>query len=227
MSLVYFKNITKKYNESVILDNVTFEVKTGEFVSLIGKSGVGKTTLFRILLREEEPTKGKVFFDNKDVHKMRPPEITYLRRRIGIVFQDFKLLATKTAFENVAFALEVAGYSDKEIKQNVQEALKLVNLTDKADNFPYQLSAGEKQRIAIARAFIQRPDIILADEPTGNLDPLNSWEIIRLLVKINEFGTTVILASHDKEIINVLGRRVISLEDGKIIRDEEKGKYLI
>ena len=227
MSLIYFKNVSKSYNDSLILDNVTFTVETGEFVSLVGRSGVGKTTLLKMLIREELPTKGKIYFNDKEINKLKLQEISLLRRKIGVVFQDFKLLPNKTAFENVAFAMEVAGYSEEDIKKDVPEVLKLVNLQNKADNFPYQLSAGEKQRTVIARALIQRPELILADEPTGNLDPINSWDIIKLLVKINELGTAVMLASHDKEIVNTLGKRVISLEDGKIIRDEQEGRYLI
>ncbi len=227
MSLVYFKNVSKSYNGSLILDNVTFTVETGEFVSIVGRSGVGKTTLLKMLIREELPTKGKIYFNDKEINKLKPQEVSFLRRKIGVVFQDFKLLPDKTAFENVAFAMEVAGYSEEAIKKDVLEVLKLVNLQNKTDNFPYQLSAGEKQRTVIARALIQRPELILADEPTGNLDPINSWDIIKLLVKINELGTAVMLASHDKEIVNTLGKRVISLEDGKIIRDEQEGRYLI
>jgi cell division transport system ATP-binding protein len=227
MSLIYFKNVSKSYNDSLILDNVTFTVETGEFVSLVGRSGVGKTTLLKMLIREELPTKGKIYFNDKEINKLKLQEISLLRRKIGVVFQDFKLLSNKTAFENVAFAMEVAGYSEEDIKKDVPEVLKLVNLQNKANNFPYQLSAGEKQRTVIARALIQRPELILADEPTGNLDPINSWDIIKLLVKINELGTAVMLASHGKEIVNTLGKRVISLEDGRIIRDEQEGRYLI
>jgi len=227
MSLVYFKNVSKSYNGSLILDNVTFTVETGEFVSLVGRSGVGKTTLLKMLIREELPTKGKVYFNDKEINKLKTAEIALLRRKIGVVFQDFKLLPDRTAFENVAFAMEVAGYSEEAIKKDVPEVLKLVNLQNKANNFPYQMSAGEKQRTVIARALIQRPELILADEPTGNLDPINSWDIIKLLVKINELGTAVMLATHDKEIVNTLGKRVISLENGKVIRDEQEGKYLI
>jgi cell division transport system ATP-binding protein len=227
MSLVYFKNVSKSYNGSLILDNVTFTVETGEFVSLVGRSGVGKTTLLKMLIREELPTKGKIFFNDKEINKLKTAEVALLRRKIGVVFQDFKLLSDRTAFENVAFAMEVAGYSEEMIKKDVPEVLKLVNLQTKANNFPHQLSAGEKQRTVIARALIQRPELILADEPTGNLDPINSWDIIKLLVKINELGTAVMLATHDKEIVNTLGKRVISLENGKIIRDEQEGKYII
>ncbi|MGB9763431.1 MAG: cell division ATP-binding protein FtsE [Minisyncoccia bacterium] len=227
MSLVYFKNISKSYNGNLILDDITFSLEPGEFVILVGKSGVGKTTLLKMLIREELPTKGKIYFNNQDITKLKPNEVAILRRKIGFVFQDFKLLSNKTAYENVAFAMEVAGYPESAIKRDVPEVLKLVNLERIADHFPYQMSAGEKQRTVIARALIQRPELILADEPTGNLDPINTWEIVKLLIKINELGTAIILATHDKEIVNSLGKRVISLENGKIIRDEQEGKYLI
>lgn len=227
MSLVYFKNVSKAYNGSLILDNITFKIDPGEFVSLVGRSGVGKTTLLKMLLKEESPTKGRIFFDDKDVNKFTNQDITFLRRKIGMVFQDFKLLTQKTAYENVAFAMEVAGYPEKMIEKDAPELLKLVNLEGRANNFPYQLSAGEKQRVVIARVLAQRPELILADEPTGDLDPINTWDIIKLSTKINELGTAIILATHNKEVINTLGRRVISLDDGKIIRDEEEGRYLI
>lgn len=227
MSLVFFKNVSKSYNGETILDNITFEIERGEFVCLVGRSGVGKTTLLKILFHEEKPTKGRVFFEGNDIFKMKPREVTLLRRKIGMIFQDFKLLPNKTAFENIAFALEVLGYHEKKIKQEVKDLLHLVNLEDKGELFPRQLSAGEKQRISLARALIHRPEIILADEPTGNLDPINSWEIINLLMKINQLGTTVVLTTHNKEIVNTLNKRVISLEEGRIIRDEKEGKYII
>jgi len=227
MSLVYFKNVSKAYNGSLILDNISFKVESGEFVSLVGRSGVGKTTLLKMLIKEETPTKGRIFFNDKDINKLKQTEVTLLRRKIGMVFQDFKLLTQKTAYENVAFAMEVAGYPENMIGKDAPELLKLVNLESKANNFPYQLSAGEKQRVVIARALAQRPELILADEPTGDLDPINTWEIIKLLTKINELGTAIILATHNKEVINTLGRRVISFDGGKIIRDEEEGRYLI
>ncbi len=227
MSLVYFQNVSKKYDNSLILDNINFELAGGEFVSIVGKSGVGKTTLLKMLVRAEKPTKGRIFFHDKDIAKLDSRGVSLLRRKIGIVFQDFKLLANRTAFENVAFAMEVAGYPEKDIKRDVPEVLHLVNLDNKMNNFPCQLSAGEKQRVVIARVLIQRPELILADEPTGNLDPINTWEIIRLLDKINQLGTAIILATHDKEIVNILAKRVISLENGRIIRDEKEGKYLI
>jgi len=227
MSLVYFKNISKSYNGNLILDNISFVIEPGEFVSLVGRSGVGKTTILRLLIREEKPTKGRIFFEDKDISKFSPREVFILRRKIGMIFQDFKLLENKDAFENIAFAMEVSGYSEESIYRDVPELLKLVGLEKRANNFPYQLSAGEKQRLVIARVLAQRPELILADEPTGNLDPINKWEIIKLLSKINELGTAIILATHDKEIVNTLNKRVISLENGKIVRDEKEGKYII
>jgi len=228
MALVYYKNVSKIYNDhAIVLDNISFEILNNEFVSLVGKSGVGKTTLLKLLIAEEKPTKGRIFFNDKDVTKMSPSDLVWLRRKIGVVFQDFKLLPNKTCFENVAFVLESTGYPAEEIKKEVPEVLNLVGLGDKANNFPYQLSAGEKQRVAIARAIIQKPDLLLADEPTGNLDPINTWDIIRLLLKINELGTAILLSTHEKEIVNTLGRRVITLENGRIIRDEQKGKYIL
>jgi len=209
------------------LEDITFNVSPKEFVSLVGKSGAGKSTIIKLLIGEERPTKGRVIFGSYDINKLKRHELPQLRRRIGVIFQDFRLLSNKTAFENVAFALEVAGRPQSDIEEFVPRALEMVGLKEKMKNFPKELSGGEKQRVAIARAMINNPDVIVADEPTGNLDPLNTAEIVRLLLKINELGTTVILATHNKEIINKLDRRVISLEDGKIIRDEEKGKYIL
>lgn len=232
--MIKFENVTKIYNPSrpnfppaVALDDVSFEINNTEFISLVGRSGAGKTTLLRLLLGEEKPTKGHVFFDNQDVHKVRKSRLPKLRKKIGAVFQDYKLLPLKTTYENIAYVMEVMGVSDKEISRDVHQVLEIVGLTDKANNFPKELSGGEKQRAAIARALIHRPEVILADEPTGNLDPYNASDVIRLLLKINELGTTVILASHNKEIVNSLGRRVITLENGKIVRDEEKGRFVL
>jgi len=228
MPLIYFKNVSKIYDaNSVALDDVTFKVEPKEFVSIVGRSGAGKSTLLKLLIAEEKPTSGKVYFDGQDVARLRPGNLPALRRRVGAVFQDFKLLPKKTAYENVAFAMEAAGYSQKEISRDVAEVLELVGITDRASNFPHELSGGEKQRVAIARALVQRPDVIMADEPTGNLDPINAWEILRLLIKINEFGTTVLLATHNKDVVDSVGRRVILLDKGKIISDEEKGKYVL
>jgi len=226
--LIKFQNITKIYNHSTAaLDNVSFKVERKEFVSIVGKSGAGKTTLIKLLLGEEKPTKGRVFFENQDVHKIKKEKLPFLRRKIGTVFQDYKLLPSKTAYENIAYILEVMGAPDSEISRNVPQVLEVVGLTEKANNFPRELSGGECQRIAIARALIHRPDVIVADEPTGNLDPYHSRDILNLLLKINENGTTVILATHNKEIINSLRRRVITLEKGKIIRDEERGRFIL
>ena len=232
--MIVFNNVTKIYPASssrnpptVALDGVSFKIDKGEFVSIVGRSGAGKTTLFRLLLAEEKPTKGRIFFDDQDVHRIRRGKLYRLRRRIGAVFQDYKLLRTKTAYENVAYAMEAIGASDEEIKRDVPEVLNIVGLIDRARNFPHELSGGERQRVAIARALIHRPEVILADEPTGNLDPYHTLDIIRLLLKINELGTTVVLATHNKEIINSLGKRVITLEKGKLIRDEEKGRFIL
>jgi len=209
------------------LDDITFNISPKEFVSIVGKSGAGKSTIIKLLIGEEQPSKGRVIFASYDVNKISDKDLPQLRRRIGVIFQDFCLLVNKTVFENIAFALEMAGRPQSDINDFVPQALDMVGLKDKMFNFPKELSGGQKQRVAIARAMINNPDVIIADEPTGNLDPFNAAEIVRLLLKINELGTTVVLATHNKEIINKLDRRVISLEDGKIIRDEEKGKYIL
>lgn len=226
--MIKFQNVSKIYfQKTAALDNVSFEVKEKEFVSIVGKSGSGKTTLFKLILAEEKPSNGRIFFGSQEVQKIRQKELPFLRRKIGTVFQDYKLIHSKTAYENIAYAMEVVGASDKEIKKDVAEVLEIVGLTGKANNFPIELSGGEKQRVAIARALIHRPELILADEPTGNLDPYNTLEIVRLLLKINKFGTTVFLATHNKGVINSLDKRVITLQDGKIIRDEEKGRFIL
>lgn len=226
--MIRFDNVSKIYSPtSTALKNVNLQIGPKEFVSLVGPSGAGKSTVLKLLIAEEEPSEGRIFFDSVEVTALSMRELPKLRRRVGMVFQDYKLLPVKTAYENVAFAMEAAGRSDSEITENVKEALALVDLADKRDNFPHELSGGEKQRVAIARAIINQPDVLLADEPTGNLDPVNTWEIVRLLEKINELNTTVILATHDKQIVDHLGRRVISMERGEVIRDEEKGKYIL
>lgn len=226
--MIRFQNITKIYPPNCLtLDDVSFEIEEKEFVSIVGKSGAGKTTLLKLLLVEEKPTKGRIFFKDQDINKIKRSKLPYLRRKIGAVFQDYKLFPTKTVYENVAYVLQVIGASDKEIAHDVPEVLEIVGLADKKDNFPCQLSGGECQRVAIARALIHRPDVILADEPTGNLDPYNTAEILRLLLNINDLGTTIILATHNKEIVNSLKKRVITLEDGKIVRDEEKGRFIL
>lgn len=226
--MVKFENVSKIYfPNTVALDNISFSIGEKEFVSLVGKSGAGKTTLLRMLLAEEEPSTGQVFFDGKDINRIKSAKLPELRRKIGAVFQDYKLLPSKTVYENIAYAMEVVGASDSEIARDVAEVLNIVGLTGKHCNFPAQLSGGERQRVAIARAMIHRPEVILADEPTGNLDPYHTLDIMRLLLKINEFGTTVILATHNKDVINSLGKRVITLQDGKIIRDEERGRFTL
>jgi cell division transport system ATP-binding protein len=229
--MIEFKNITKKYRvtrgEIVALADVSFKVNQGEFVSVVGRSGAGKTTLLRLLLAEEKPTSGQILFENQNVHIIKPNHLPALRKRIGAVFQDYKLINSKTTFENIAYVLEVIGATGQEIYRDVPQVLELVGLQDRAENFPQELSGGEKQRVAIARALIHRPDVILADEPTGNLDPYNSADIIKLLVKINEMGTTVVLATHDKQVINSLGKRVITLDKGQLVRDEEKGRFIL
>lgn len=226
--MIKFENVSKIYNShSTALKDVSFEVGHHEFVSVVGKSGAGKTTLLKLLLAEEKPTGGKIFFNRQNISSVSQRELPLLRRQIGAIFQDFKLLPNKTAYENIAFAMQVVGKSEMEIKSDVPKILDLVGLKDKADNFPRELSGGEKQRVAIARALVHRPSIIVADEPTGNLDPINTWDVIRLLLKINELGTTVILATHDKEIINALEKRVVSLEGGVVARDENPGRYIL
>jgi cell division transport system ATP-binding protein len=225
--MIEFKNVSKLYNDCAALDGVTFSIKPKEFVSVVGRSGAGKTTLLKMLLKEEEPTEGEIIVDGIDVSKLKKHDIPVYRRKIGSIFQDFKLLPNKTAYENIAFAMEAAGRTEQEISVDVPQILNLVELSDKANNFPAQLSGGEKQRVAIGRALVHKPDILMADEPTGNLDPLHTWDIIRLLCRINELGTTVILATHDREIINALGKRVISFDKGKLIRDEEVGRYIV
>lgn len=226
--MIKFENISKIYPAGLTaLDNISFEIGSKEFVSLVGKSGAGKSTLLKLLLMEEKPTQGTIFFNEQNLGKLNKEEIPKLRRKIGSVFQDYKLIPTKTTYENIAYILEVIGASDAEISRDVAEVLDIVGLTPRAHNFPAELSGGEKQRVAIARALIHRPEIILADEPTGNLDPYHTLEIIRLLLKINELGTTVILATHNKDVINSLGKRVITMQAGKIIRDEAVGRFVL
>ena len=226
--MISFQKITKIYPPRVFaLKNITFEIEKGEFVSIVGKSGAGKTTLIKLLLREEDPTTGKVLFYNQDISQIPTKELPKYRQKIGVVFQDYRLLESKTVFENVAYAMEVVGAADEDIKRDVPRVLEIVGLEDKFDAFPKELSGGEKQRVAIARALIIRPEVIVADEPTGNLDPYHTKDIIDLLKRINELGTTIILATHNKEIIDRLRRRVITLDRGKLIRDEAVGRFII
>lgn len=226
--MIQFNKVTKIFSpNSVVLENVSFKIDETELVSIIGKSGAGKTTLFKLLLAEEAPTKGKVFFENQDVHKINKSQLYKLRRKIGVVFQDYKLLPSNTVYENIAYVMKVIGASDEEIHRSVSKVLEIVGLEEKVNSFPRELSVGQTQRVAIARALVHRPKVILADEPTGNLDPYHTSEIIQLLLKIHDLGTTVVLATHNKEIVNSLEKRTITLEDGKVIRDNKKGRFVL
>jgi cell division transport system ATP-binding protein len=212
-------------NGKTALSEVDVSIPRGDFVFLVGASGAGKTTFIKLLIREVQPTAGRVIVAGRDLARMRRREVPRLRRRIGIVFQDFRLLPAKTVFENVAFALEVTGAPGSEIRRRVPMLLNLVGLHQHGDHLPTQLSGGEQQRVAIARALVHDPAILIADEPTGNLDPVTSWEIIQLLIQINVLGTTVLMATHNQEIVNAMRRRVLALEDGKLVRDEPEAAY--
>lgn len=225
--MIFFDNVTKLYSDHAALSDVSFGIESGEFLSIVGHSGAGKTTLLRLLLVEDKPTSGAVFFEKTNVHRIRPSRVPEYRRKIGTVFQDFRLLPNKTAYENIAFAMEAAGRTDEEIHSDVPQVLELVDLASKALHFPHEMSGGEKQRVAIARAIISQPDVLIADEPTGNLDPVNTYDIIQILKKINDMGTTIILTTHNKGIIDSLKRRVITMENGKVIRDDAHGKYIL
>lgn len=226
--MIFFENINKIYlPQTIALKNLSFGIEPHDFVSVVGKSGAGKTTLIKLLLREELPTSGKIFFEEKDVTSIRAKELPIFRRKIGVIFQDYRLLPQKTVFENVAYAMEVMGGTDYEVLRDVPKILEIVGIGEKTKSFPKELSGGEKQRTAIARALAVRPQLIIADEPTGNLDPYHSKDIINLLRKIHELGTTVILSTHDKGIINSLKRRVITLNNGEIVRDERRGKFIL
>lgn len=226
--MIYLNSITKVYsNDTKALEDINITVNAGEFVTIVGHSGAGKTTLIKLILAEENPTEGTIFFESANIHKLHSKDLTRLRRRIGTVFQDFKLLPNKTAYENVAFAMEAAGKSDEEIAADVPHVLDLVDLTSKAHVFPHQLSGGEKQRLAIARAIINQPEVILADEPTGNLDPISTYEVVQIFKKINDLGTTVVLTTHNRGVVDSVGKRVITLENGKITRDDKDGRYMI
>jgi len=218
--MIYFDNVTKVYEDgTVALKNIDLKIKANEFITIVGHSGAGKTTLIKMLLAEEELTDGSIYFESNDISRLNKRAIKKLRRRIGTIFQDFRLLPHKTVYENIAFAMEAAGYLDEEIESDVPHVLELVGLYKKAFNFPKELSGGEKQRVAIARAIVTQPDVIVADEPTGNLDPENTYEIVEILKKINDLGTTVILTTHNSGIVKELGRRVIVMEEGEILQD--------
>jgi cell division transport system ATP-binding protein len=226
--MILLDRVTKTYDQTAkpALNRVSLYIKPKEFVIIVGSSGAGKSTLLKLLTREEKPTSGKIIVGGIDYDNLKDAYIPMLRRKIGVVFQDFKLLPQRTVFENVAFALEIAGMSNKEIKNTVPRVIDLVGLKGKEKSFPRQLSGGERQRVAIARAIVRQPKILIADEPTGNLDPSHSWDIVKLLEKINHYGTTVILATHNMEIVNRLKRRVIEVEHGKIVSDQAVGSYV-
>ena len=226
--MILFDSVSKIYSSDFFaLKDVNLNIGSGEFISIVGQSGAGKTTLLKLLTAEETPTKGKVILDSYDINFIKPSHLPKLRQKIGVIFQDFKLLDKRTVFENVSFALEMAGKTNEEIQNLIPQLLEIVGLSEKIGNYPNELSGGEKQRVSIARALVHKPKILLADEPTGNLDMINSWDIIQLLLKINQYGTTVILATHNREVINSLNKRVITLDQGRVFRDQEKGRYII
>lgn len=224
--MILFDSVTKKYSSSSIaLDNVSFKVEQGEFVFLVGESGAGKTTILRLLIRELIPSAGSVYLDDWEINKLPQRQIPFLRRKVGFVFQDFKLLPDRTVSENIAVTLEILGLSQDEINKRIHEVLDIILLPGKKNYFPRQLSFGEQQRVAIGRAIAGEAKVLLADEPTGNLDPKTSWEILRIINNINKSGTTVIMATHNVDIVDSLKKRVISLTHGKVVRDEKKSKY--
>ncbi|MBI4033379.1 cell division ATP-binding protein FtsE [Candidatus Saccharibacteria bacterium] len=224
--MILLDRVTKTYNRrGPALDRISLHVEPKEFVLIVGPSGAGKSTLFKLLTREEKPTNGKIIIGGIDYDRLKDKEIPLLRRKIGVVFQDFKLLLNKTVGENVAFALEIAGIPTNEIKHTVPKVLDVVGLKGKEKNYPLELSGGERQRVAIARAIVRQPKILIADEPTGNLDPKHAWDVIAVLEKINRFGTTVLLTTHNQEIVNKLRRRVVTINDGKIVSDRAAGQY--
>lgn len=232
--MIIFNNLTKVYDTRqtgvktvTALDGISFIVQPGEFLSVVGRSGAGKTTLFRMMLVEENPTRGNILFRDQNIYKLGQGKLNRLRRNIGAVFQDYKLLPNMNVSDNIAYVMKVIGATDAEIKHDVPRILEIVELQERAKNFPHELSGGERQRVAIARALIHRPEVVLADEPTGNLDPYHTLDILKLLMKINEMGTTVILATHNREIVNKLHRRVVTLDKGRLIRDEEKGRFAL
>jgi len=228
MSLIDFRNVCKYYDGGITaLKDINFSIEPGEFISIVGQSGTGKTTLVKLLIAEESPSAGRILVGGWDITGIKPREVPLLRKQIGVVFQDFKLLPRKTVGENVAFALQVSGAPSQQIKTIVPQLLKIVSLEHKADRWPKELSGGEQQRVVIARALAHRPKILLADEPTGNLDSFNTNEIIDLLKRINEFGTTILLVTHNKDVVNNLKRRVVMLDRGQIVSDQKEGRYVL
>lgn len=226
--MIRFDKVSKIFpGDFTAVDDVSVCIESGEFVSIVGQSGAGKSTFLKLIYAEEQPEKGRIYFNKRAIDSIKKKHLPFFRRNIGTVFQDFKLLPQKTVFENVAYALEVEGETNDEIGDKVPKILDIVGLGDKMEKYPRQLSGGEQQRVSLARALIHRPKVIIADEPTGNLDPISTWDLVQLLLKINELGTTVLLATHNKDIVDKIGRRVIAMEKGKIIRDHKKGKYAI
>lgn len=223
--MILLDRLSKTYGQSTALARVNLHIHPKEFVTVVGESGAGKSTLIRLLIREEQPTSGKIVVGGIDYETLKYRDVPQLRRRIGVVYQDFKLLQNRNIYENVAFALEITGTRPSVIKHTVPKVLSLVGLADKAKSFPRELSGGQQQRVAIARAVVRQPKILIADEPTGNLDPKHSWDIIELLLKINRYGTTVILTTHNRDIVNALQRRVVTLRNGRVVKDEEAGGY--
>ena len=224
--MIEMMNVTKRYNKGITaINNLSIQIKDGEFVYVVGPSGAGKSTFIKMMYREEKETKGRIRVGKYDLMKIKDRQIPYLRRYVGVVFQDFKLLQHKTVYENVAYAMEVIEKSPREIKRRVEDVLELVNLKHRMNNFPNELSGGEQQRVAIARAIVNTPGILIADEPTGNLDPETSMEIMDILERINEQGTTIVMATHNSQIVNEKKHRVIAIENGQIVRDQEQGEY--
>lgn len=225
--LIELKNVTKVYDKSVAVKDINLVIHEGEFLCLVGQSGVGKTTLIKMLTKQESPEKGQIFVAGRNLADLRDREVPFYRRKIGVVFQDFKLLPQKTVWENVAFALEVCGFSGTDITRRTEKVLDLVGLGRRRNNYPAELSGGERQRAAIARALVHSPRIFIADEPTGNLDPVNTWEIIELLYRINQKGATVILATHNRQVVDRIQQRVVLMKSGRIVSDQRSGKYVI
>ncbi len=224
--MILLDRVSKTYNQrGQALERVSLHVEPKEFVIIVGQSGAGKSTLFKLLTREEKPTSGKIIVGGMDYDKLSDKDVPLLRRKIGVVFQDFKLLNNKTVYENVAFALEIAGLPKKEIEHTVPKVLDIVGLKGKEKHYPLELSGGERQRVAIARAIVRQPKILIADEPTGNLDPKHAWDVIKVLEKINKFGTTVLLTTHNQDIVNALKRRVVTIKDGQVASDRAVGRY--
>jgi cell division transport system ATP-binding protein len=228
MKLITLENVSKQYPDGfVALEGINCEIDQGEFVSLVGASGAGKSTLLKMIYAQEPPSDGVVLFGGRDILQTKRRLLPYFRRNFGTVFQDFKLLPQKTVFENIAYTLEVHGSSDAQIEKEVGDMLKVFGMGEKGHKYPHEISGGEQQRVSLARAVIHRPRVLIADEPTGNLDPISTLDIVKLLLKINSFGTTVILATHDKSVVDKLNRRVILMDRGRIVRDDERGKYII